>query len=65
MKTETFSAIIEGATNKAVKLDFGDTKAWIPRSQIIDSDPDVDTCDKGDSIEIELPEWLAQEKGLI
>lgn len=64
-KSETFCAVIEGATNKAVKVDFGNTEAWIPRSLIVDCDPDIDTCDRGDIVHIELPEWLAKEKGVL
>lgn len=36
---------------------------WLPKSQIEDySEPEVKS---GDTVEIEIPEWLAMEKGLI
>ncbi len=45
-------------------VDFGtDAEVWIPKSQIEDySEPEVKS---GMDIEIEIPEWLAMEKGLI
>lgn len=65
MKTETFSAVVEATTEKAVLLDFGDMKAWIPISQIVDCDCKLDMLMKGDDIEVELPLWLAKEKELL
>ena len=38
---------------------------WIPISQIIDSDPAVDEMEEGETVTIEIPFWLAVEKGLI
>lgn len=38
---------------------------WIPYSQILDSDfCDPDEADVGDFVTIEIPRWLAREKGL-
>ncbi len=51
-------------TNLAWRVSDGLGKGvWIPKSQI----QDYSECEykAGDEIEIELPEWLALEKGLI
>jgi len=55
---------LKAETEKAWQVDAGMGKdQWIPKSQIMDySDPDYTM---GSSIEIEIPEWLAFEKGLI
>ena len=37
---------------------------WIPKSVIKDSDTDIDEIEAGDEITIEIPEWLARQKGL-
>ena len=38
---------------------------WIPISQIIDSDPAVDEMEEGETVTIDIPLWLAVEKGLV
>jgi len=51
----TFDEIIK-ETEAAWCLDVGDAKVWIPKSQgTIDEDENT----------IEIPEWLAYEKGLV
>lgn len=47
-------------TEKAVKIDDGKNFVWIPKSAI----EEADYLDK-DTKTITIPEWLAQEKGLI
>lgn len=49
-------------TNMAIFVSNGDMEAWIPKSQIIDSDENFEI---GTSITITIPEWLAIEKELI
>lgn len=45
----------------ALLVSDGDNEAWLPKSLIeYDEEPE-----RGRSIDIELPEWLAIEKGLI
>lgn len=41
----------------------GQSEHWIPKSQIISHDSEED--DWSDLTEIEIPRWLAYEKGLI
>jgi len=50
---------------KAIKLwtAFGD--GWIPLSQISDSDEDLDELEEGDEVTVEIPKWLAREKGWV
>jgi hypothetical protein len=56
IKHETDLAILCGE-------DENDPKpVWVPKSQIIDSTDDLNI---GSDVEIEMPVWLAEEKGLI
>ena len=55
---------LKAETDKAWKVDAGLKKdQWIPKSQILDYSENE--FKSGDSIEIEIPEWLAFEKELI
>lgn len=47
------------STDRAYLVEYGDTKAWLPKSQVIDIDF------KGDIATIVIPEWLAKDKELI
>lgn len=49
-------------TPDAYLLDDGDIEVWIPKSQIDNLDDDWEI---EDTIEMEIPEWLAEQKGLI
>ncbi len=48
-------------TNAAILINDGQTEAWLPKSQI-EYDDDAEP---GDTIDIEMPEWLAVEKDLV
>jgi len=62
--TAWITVILQVETNMAWMVDAGlDKHIWIPKSQILDYSEEEYTS--GDCIEIELPEWLATEKGLI
>jgi hypothetical protein len=50
---------VKGESQMAIRVDFGTETIWLPKSQIEDW-PDV-----GESGEILMKEWLANEKGLI
>lgn len=53
---------VEGPNAWLVEHGLG-ADEWIPKSQIEDySEP---TFASGDTLEIEIPEWLALEKGLV
>jgi hypothetical protein len=54
---------IRHLTDKAVLIHDGAREAWLPFSQI--EDPGTEELEKGAHVELLLPEWLAQEKGLI
>ncbi len=56
---------IEYVTEMAVKIteQIDDDDVWIPKSQIRNVDPD--DLLPGRSLTIEIPQWLALEKGLI
>lgn len=50
---------VKSETQMAIRVDFGTETIWLPKSQIEDY-PDV-----GESGEILMREWLAEDKGLI
>jgi len=57
------TAEIKVETDDALMINAGfDKDTWIPKSQILDYSDDYKL---GDTIEIEIPEWLALDKGLI
>jgi len=49
-------------TGNAIHFDDGNITAWIPKSQIQETDF---STEKDELVEITIPEWLAFEKGLI
>lgn len=54
---------VKRESEKALLVEHGaGPDAWVPKSQILDYSDDYRP---GDTIEIELPEWLALEKGMI
>mgnify|MGYP001332524523 CR=1 FL=1 len=50
---------VRGETDMAIRVDFGTETVWLPKSQCEDW-PDV-----GESGEVLMKEWIAEEKGLI
>ena len=58
------AVIIKQETDLAILVDHGtEDNEWIPKSQV--SDQSEDPYQVGDSLEIEIPEWLALEKDMI
>jgi hypothetical protein len=55
---EAFGKII-AETDLAILIDDGYDEVWLPKSQI------NYVGDVGDEVSIELPEWLAEDKGLL
>jgi hypothetical protein len=55
---------VKQVTAKALLVKVDDSDVWIPKSQILDCDKDVDDVEIGDVVEIIIPQWLAEEKGL-
>ena len=59
-RTVTIYAEILQPTDSAVLIRCGESELWLPLSQI----PDFN-AERGDTnVEIAIPEWLAEEKGL-
>lgn len=56
----TITVTVTSQTDMAIKVTDGETECWIPKSQIKDKyfDPDGDLV-------LTIPEWIAEEKGLI
>jgi hypothetical protein len=54
-------------TEKAYQIEFGsNAPVWVPKSQILDDDiPATDYAGTGEIFSIFLPQWLAEEKGLV
>ena len=57
----TFKAI----TDKAVLVEIDGVDGWIPRSQILDADEDLDTLARGDIVTLTITKWIAEQKELI
>ncbi len=63
---ETFLLYFVNQTDDALLVHDGysDDPVWLPKSQIEYCEADLIGITKGDQIEINIPEWLAEEKGL-
>lgn len=59
-KTAWLPVTIVRETPKAIMVTDSKTQAWVPKSQIIDSSDDLTP---GVELEIEIPIWLAEDKG--
>jgi DNA-directed RNA polymerase subunit E'/Rpb7 len=58
---EIFDGILKHETPYAILVEIDNEDVWLPKSQIeYDENAEVD-----DDIEVIIPEWLADEKGLI
>lgn len=53
--------IVKAKTAKALLVEIDGTDYWMPKSQLGDA---TDVEEVGDIGVVELPEWLAREKGL-
>lgn len=56
------AGIVIERREKALWLNAGTSKAWLPLSQI---ELDPRDASAGHSVSVAMPEWLAKEKGLI
>ena len=72
MSSEEYTVQLIRETDMAFLVSDGDTECWLPKSkceEIRRSAPDkvltVDTCTEPVMITIDVPDWLAQDKGLI
>lgn len=52
---------VKHTTDKAVLVSDSKTEAWLPKSMILDQD---DALVKGNTVEIEISQELAEDKGL-
>jgi hypothetical protein len=61
MKEIEIAVEVRGETDLALKVFDGKSTVWVPKSQI------TDQCEEADGriTSIFLPEWLAEDKGLI
>jgi len=63
---DTYSFVFYAETDKAIGVrEEGDSEdsdmIWLPKSQIEYDD----NCSEGDLIDVDIPEWLAEDKDLI
>lgn len=69
-ETFTYCNQVNGITRKGFFLGHGapqwsrESDVFIPRSMIRECDSELDDIQLGDEIIIEIPLWLAREKGL-
>ena len=72
-KEETFDycAEIRAITRRGFWMGGGgpewssDRNVFIPRKTILDSDTDLDEVQVGDDLTVEIPLWLARDRGLV
>lgn len=58
---ESFYAVCIAANYRAILVEIDDQKIWVPRSQL-----DVgNDWEEGDEGTIEVPQWLAENEGLV
>ena len=69
--TVTVTDLVAAVTSKSLLLKQCARPSWqrheqefIAKSLIVDSDTELDEIEVGDEITIEIPLWLAREKGL-
>lgn len=60
METVEIEGVIKRRTSLAVLFFDGDTEEWVPESQILDEEELEDGL-----IRLEVPHWLALDKGFI
>lgn len=67
MKTDVYELLILRCTNKAflAKEPEGKEEFWIPFSVAVDPEEKTIRECVGTDCEVELPDWIAQEKGLL
>ena len=56
------SGTVDAVTEKAIHLKEYDV--WIPKSQILECDVEVDEIEEGMRIDADIPTWLAIDKEL-
>jgi len=64
---ETFELKYVHQTSDAILVhdDSQQEDLWIPKSQIEYDFEEIDLASPGDIIELNIPEWLAEDKGLL
>lgn len=69
MTTESYTLEFKAKSQQAVLVSDGKNEFWLPISQIeIDgcqSYSDYDRLKRGESLDIYIPDWLAEKKGLL
>lgn len=55
---------VEHVTEKAVLVKPGFDDQWIPKSQI-HREPNAPPFEKGETYDVEIPEWLGKKVGLL
>ncbi len=59
------SGIVKATSKKAILIDFDDGEEWVPKSQILDCDKEVEGLERGDAVRVTIPGWLSDERGLM
>lgn len=62
MPTHEVYVEVEKETDKAILVNDGEDTYWIPKSQI---DEESEVHHEGDEGLLVIPEWLAEDKGMI
>lgn len=60
------SVIVRAVTEKAIRVDHGGKEeVWLPKSQISDWCDGPDDAPGWGTTSVFIPEWLAEEKGIL
>lgn len=66
---ESYTLEFRKQTEQGILVSDGDEEFWIPKSQIeidgISTWTDFETLKRGEKIDVYIPDWLAEQKGLL
>jgi hypothetical protein len=69
MPVESYNLKYAGQTDKALKFFLGDKEFWLPKSQIeVDGvvvENDFKNLIPFEQVDVYIPDWLAEDKGLL
>lgn len=54
---------VKAVTEKALLVEYGDEEVWIPVSQVVPEETDVE-FERGATGTLAVTQWIAKEKGL-
>lgn len=69
MAIESYNLIYVCHSEKGVKFNVSERSFWLPKSQIevdgVSHESDFEELVRHEAVDVYIPDWLAEEKGLI